>query len=163
MSTLERPPIPATPVRTVPHAVSAVHWACAMSLLAAAAHVIAAPSHLSAWWAYGLFFLGTAAGQAAFGVLVLVRQWTWLLMTSIVGNLAIVGMYIVSRTNGTPLGPHSHVEPVGLLDVTCTACELGIIVACVALLRPALARATTTALMTAGALLWIARFTGLLG
>jgi hypothetical protein len=160
LSTVQPPSAGATRSR---RRVRTVDWACRLSLLAALAHALAAPSHLAEWWAYGAFFVTTVLGQAGFAALVLVRQQTWLLLAGITGNLAIVGMYVLSRTNGVPLGPHGgHVEAAGVLDVTCTACELGVVAACVALLPPLLSARTVTVLMTAGVLLWVARLTGLL-
>jgi hypothetical protein len=163
LSTLRSPPAPITAVPLRRRRVDAVDWAYRLSLLAALGHAVAAPSHLAEWWAYGAFFVTAAIGQAAFAALVLVRRWTWLLLAGIAGNLAIVGLYVLSRTNGVPVGPHrEHVEAAGLLDLTCTACELGVIAACVGLLPPRLSARTTTVLMTAGISLWAARLTGLL-
>src|SRR4051812_31709590 len=80
--------------------------AAALSLVAAGIHVIVIGPHFQEWWAYGVFFLATAVGQALFAVLVLLWTPVWLLLCGIAGNLAIVGMYVISRTNGPPLGPH---------------------------------------------------------
>ena len=137
--------------------------AAALSLAAAGAHLWVLEAHLQEWWAYGAFFLAAAVGQAAFAVLILRRTPPWLVLTGIAGNLAIVWMYILSRTNGTPLGPHAgRAESAGLLDVACTVAELGVIVALLGLLPARLARRTGTALALIGLGLWAARFWGLL-
>jgi len=126
-------------------------------------HLIAMPDHFREWWAYGLFFLGAACAQAAFAVLVLLRPAPWLLLCGIAGNLAIVGMYVLTRTNGPPLGPHAgRPEAAAALDLACTAAELGVIAASLALLPPVLARRTASALALAGAGLWAGRLTGVL-
>jgi hypothetical protein len=137
--------------------------AAALSLVAAGMHLWVLQPHFQEWWAYGAFFLAAAAGQAAFAVLVLRGTPPWLVLTGIAGNLAIVAMYILSRTNGTPLGPHAgRAEPAGTLDVACTAAELGVIVALLGLLPERLARRTGTVLALLGLGLWAARFWGML-
>lgn len=137
--------------------------AAVLSLAAAALHLVVLGPHLQEWWAYGAFFLAAAAGQAAFAVLVLLRTPSWLLLTGIGGNLSIVGMYVLSRTNGPPLGPHAgRPEPAALLDVGCAFAELGVIVALLGLLPARLARRTTTSLALIGLVLWTGRLTGAL-
>src|SRR4051812_6706003 len=92
-----------------------VDIAAVLSLLAAAIHVIVIGPHFQEWWAYGAFFLATAVGQAVFAVLVLLWTPVWLLLWGIIGNLAIVGMYVISRTSGPPLGPGvGRAEDAGL-------------------------------------------------
>lgn len=142
---------------------AAVVAAAALSFVAGDIHVALVESHFREWRPYGWFFVATAAGQGLFAFLVLTRQPVWLLLTGIVGNLAIVGMYVLSRTNGPPLGPHAGVpEKVATVDVVCLVAELGVIVACLALLPARLARGATTLLALAGIGLWTARLTGLL-
>ena len=134
-----------------------------LSFLAAWLHLAVLDPHFREWWAYGVFFLAAAVGQAALAVLVLRRTPPWLVLTGIVGNVAIVGMYVLSRTNGPPLGPHAwRPEPAGWLDVACTAAELGVIVVLLGLLPPLLARRTATSLALIGLALWTARLTGVL-
>ncbi len=137
--------------------------AAVLSFVAGDIHALLIEAHLREWWAYGWFFVAAAIGQGAFAFLILLRQPAWLLLVAIVGNLAILGMYVLSRTNGPPLGPHAGVpERVEALDVVCTAAELGVVVACLALLPRRLARGTTTVLAVAGIALWTARLTGVL-
>jgi hypothetical protein len=137
--------------------------AAALSFLAAGIHLMVVDGHIQEWWAYGAFFLACAAGQAALAVLILRGTPPWLVLTGIAGNLAILGMYVLSRTNGTPLGPHAgRAEPAGMLDVTCAVAELGLVVALLGLLPERLARRTGTVLGVIGGGLWIARLSGLL-
>jgi hypothetical protein len=134
-----------------------------LSLLSAGIHVNLIESHFEEWWAYGAFFLVAATGQAALGIVVLLSRTTWLLLVGVLGNLAILGMYVVSRTNGPPLGPHAGVpEDVAVLDVVCAAAELGVIASLLLLLPPRVARHAATALAIVGVAVWIARFTGVL-
>ncbi|HKG38292.1 MAG TPA: hypothetical protein VKB25_04820 [Conexibacter sp.] len=137
--------------------------AALLSFVAGDIHFLLVEPHLHEWWAYGWFFVVVAVGQGAFAGLVLLRQPPWLLLTAIAGNLAILGMYVLSRTNGPPLGPHAGVpERVAALDVVCTAAELGVIVACLVLLPARIARGATTVLAVVGIALWTGRLTGVL-
>src|SRR5919198_1440766 len=81
-------------------AVTAPAAAAALSLLAAWVHLAYAASHLRQWWAYGAFFVATGAGQALFAPLILRVPAPRLAAVGIAGNVAIVGMYVVSRTAG---------------------------------------------------------------
>ena len=83
--------------------------AAALSLAVAWVHLAYVASHLRQWWAYGAFFLAAGVGQALFAPLVLRRPGRLVAAIGIAGNLAIVGMYVLSRTAGPPLGPHAHV------------------------------------------------------
>src|SRR3954466_14267617 len=129
--------------------------AALLSLAVAWVHLAYTASHLREWWAYGAFFLATGAGQALFAPLVLRRPAAWLIATGIAGNLAIVGMYVVSRTAGPPLGPHAHIpERAGAVDVATTAAELVLVGVLFSMLGAAGRRRTANALLAAGALLW---------
>jgi hypothetical protein len=137
--------------------------AAGLSFAAAGMHVVVLGPHLREWWAYGAFFMASALGQSVFAVVIARRTPPWLVLSGIVGNLAIVAMYVLSRTNGAPLGPHAwRPEPAGLLDVGCTVAELGLIVALLGLLPAVLARRTATSLALIGLALWTARLTGVL-
>jgi hypothetical protein len=150
--------------------------AAALSLLAGAIHLIAAPEHLDAWWGYGAFFLGAFVAQSAFAVAVLRRPSQLLASIGIWGNVAIVWLYVLTRTSGVPLGPghaaqgghgHAgeggkHVETVGALDMTATAAEVGTVFALVALLGLDTRRRTLNALLAFGAFMWVSWATGLL-
>lgn len=140
--------------------------AAAAALLSFAAgdiHAALVESHFREWWPYGAFFVVAAAAQGLFAFLVLQRRPPWMLLLAIFGNVAILGMYVLSRTNGPPLGPHAGVpERVAAVDVLCTVAELGVIVACLVLLPARIARSTTTVLALVGIALWIARLTGVL-
>jgi hypothetical protein len=150
--------------------------AAALSALAAAMHLIAAPEHLEAWWGYGAFFIGAFLAQSAFAVAVLRRPSQLLVSIGIWANVAIVWLYVLTRTAGVPIGPghaaqgghgHAgeggkHVEAVGMLDMTATVAELGTVVALVALLGTGARKRTVNALLALGAFAWLARATGLL-
>jgi hypothetical protein len=126
-------------------------------------HLFVMEPHFLEWWAYGAFFLASAVGQAALAVLILRITPAWLVLSGIAGNLAIIGMYVLSRTNGPPLGPHAgRPEGAGVLDLTCAIAELGAIVVLLGLLSERTRRRTTTFLALTGAALWAGRLTGVL-
>jgi hypothetical protein len=111
--------------------------AAALSLIAAAIHLIVCPEHFSETVLYGGFFAAITVAQLVWSFLVVRRPSYWLLVSGIVGNCALVALWAVSRTVGVPIGPEAGViEPVGLLDVVATVCEVGVVV----LLARALAR-----------------------
>jgi hypothetical protein len=98
------------------------------------------PEHFEEWWGYGAFFLIAAAAQILYVPIVVLWPTRIILLGGITGNLAIVGLYLLTRTVGIPLfGPEAgEVEGFGLVDVCATASELGIAVALgAALLRNA--------------------------
>src|SRR3954468_6497353 len=102
--------------------------AAVLSLGAAWVHLAYTASHMRQWWAYGAFFLATGVGQALFAPLVLRRPSAWLALTGIAGNVAIVAMYVVSRTAGPPLGPHAHIpEATGGVDLATTGAEIALV------------------------------------
>lgn len=154
------------PVGTGPEAnepALAVYVAAALSVTAALVHLWAAPEHFEDWWGYGIFFLSAAAAQGLFAVLLLRRPAQLLCMAGIWGNLAIVVMYVVTRTYGVPLGPHAgKVEGAGLLDMGATAAELGLVVVLVTLLGGAYRRWTINALLLVGGAIWALRLAGVL-
>jgi hypothetical protein len=120
----------------------ALYVAAALSLLAALIHLWVTPEHFEEWWGYGAFFLVAALAQALYAPLVLTWPTRVALILGIGGNLAIVVLYLLTRTVGIPLfGPGAgEVEGAGLIDLCATASEVGIAAA----LGAALLRETTT-------------------
>lgn len=117
--------------------------AAAFSLVAALIHAWALPEHFGEWWGYGAFFLASAAAQGALALALVRKPRPWLLLAGIAGNLAIVVLYIVTRTSGIPMvGPHAgDVEAMGPLDLASKAVEAGLILMLVVLWRAARGRA----------------------
>lgn len=103
--------------------------AAALSLLAAAIHLWVVPEHLQEWWGYGAFFLMLAVVQGLYGFGLLRRPSRPYLLLGATGNLAVVILWLVTRTTGIPLlGPHAgEIEGVGVLDLACTLGEVGIV------------------------------------
>ena len=155
-------PRPATGARiaAAPPATT-VAVAATLSLGAAWVHLAYVAPHLRQWWAYGAFFLATGIGQALFAPLILRWPRPWLAIVGIAGNIAIVAMYVLSRTNGAPLGPHANVpERVGAVDLATAGAEVVLIGLLVTLLRPGTRRTVANVLTAAGAIIWALRLTG---
>lgn len=84
-------------------------------------------------------------------------------LCGVAGNLAIVLLYVLTRTYGVPLGPHAaQIEVVGALDVTATGMELGIVFALLTLLDGACRRVVVNTLLALGVLLWALRMAGVI-
>ena len=101
----------------------------ALSLLAALIHLWVMPEHFEEWWGYGTFFLVSAFAQGLYAPGLLRWPNRAILLAGVAGNLAIVILWLVTRTSGIPLfGPHAgEVEEVGVMDLVCTFAEVGII------------------------------------
>ena len=105
-----------------------LYAAAALSLVAALIHLWVMPEHFGEWWGYGAFFLASAAAQVLYVPLLLRWPNPTILLIGVGGNLAIVSLYLLTRTVGIPLfGPHAgDVEAAGFMDLCATTSELGI-------------------------------------
>jgi len=99
-----------------------------LSAGAAAIHFVVVSEHFEEWWVFGLFFAATAIAQLTWASLIVTRRSRLLTWVGVVGNAAIVALWIVSRTAGVPLGPDAGMpEPVGVADSVASAFEVGIV------------------------------------
>jgi hypothetical protein len=88
-------------------------------------HAQASAAHLGEWPLAAVFFGGLAAVQFGLGALVWARPSRRLLGVVAAASLAIVGLWVLSRTAGLPFGPEvGHPEAAGLPDVVATVDEL---------------------------------------
>lgn len=101
-------------------------------------HFAVSGEHFSEYWAFGVFMLAVAWLQLAWPAGLLIRPSRLLLLLGAVLNAGVVAVYVVTRTVGDVIGPSPHdVEPVGLGDAFCTACEALIVIgSALLLLRP---------------------------
>jgi hypothetical protein len=108
-----------------------LYAAAALSLVAGLTHLWVMPEHLQEWWGYGTFFLVSGVAQVLYVPLLLRWPDRTILILGVGGNLAIVLLYLLTRTVGVPLfGPHTgEVEGLGFTDLCATTSELGIVVA----------------------------------
>jgi hypothetical protein len=111
--------------------------AAVLSFVAAVIHVWVMPEHFEEWWGYGLFFLVAAAAQALFAVAILRAPSPALLRVGIIGNLAIVALWVITRTIGIPVfGPHAgEIEEIGQIDLASKLVEILLVVLLGVLLR----------------------------
>jgi hypothetical protein len=166
MSTVLRPASAAPPAaRARPQGPAVRRRAGAAALLSLAAawvHFAYAAPHLRQWWAYGAFFLATGVGQALFAPLILRRPPPgWVVAAGVAGNVAIIAMYVVSRTYGPPIGPHAHVpEAAGPIDLATTAVEVCLVGVLLTMMAPVARRRVANLLVVFAVLLWALRLTG---
>jgi uncharacterized membrane protein YgcG len=67
------------------------------------------------------FFGVVAAAEIVWGLVALMRAPRWWVVLGVLGNAAVVGTWIVSRTVGLPVGEFAHeVLPVGYADLLAT-------------------------------------------
>ena len=110
----------------------------ALSLAAGGLHAMAGPAHVEEWWVYGVFFFGAAAAQAAYGLVLLtqgIEGWGgWLAVRRVVYlggiamTLAIISLWVVTRTVGVPVGPEAfEPEGIGVLDLSSKALEIALV------------------------------------
>jgi hypothetical protein len=143
-------------------------------LLASAAglvHAISTPAHLRWWRASGYFFIALAVFQLGLAlVLFLNRAGLRTVLAGIWGNVAVVLVYVVSRTvglpgepaitaHGAPLAPGraiipGAVEKVGPFDLFSLFVELALVVVLVSMLPDSWRGRTSSALMCVGLGLW---------
>jgi hypothetical protein len=135
--------------------------AAVLSLAVAWVHFAYLSTHLRQWWAYGAFFAAAGAGQALFAPLILRRPRRWLVAAGIAGNVAIIGLYVLTRTAGPPLGPHARVpEPAGAVDLATTAAEVVLVGVLLTMLDGRARRLTADLVLGFAVLLWALRLTG---
>jgi hypothetical protein len=120
----------------VADAAKVVAW---LSITAGAIHAIATIDHFSHWWLYGVFFLALTYGQVLWGVgLLRAAPSDRTLRLGALANLAIVGVWLFSRTIGVPFGPLGGApEPAGVMDVAVTLDQLVLVAYVVLIVRPA--------------------------
>jgi hypothetical protein len=159
---------------------------CAM--LAGTIHLAVVPQHWGDSWQISTFFVALGLGQLGLGAALRWRLPAVVLTTVVAGHLAVMGLYVASRTrdlpfipphdaahevdhlpvpggvgNGLPIYPGTRIEPVGLLDVVCLLAELVLVALLVGLLPSRWRNAVTSAMVGLGLLAVVARAIGLLG
>jgi hypothetical protein len=114
----------AAPAATAQRLDNALFIACGLACGAGLIHVEAAIQHVDEYVLYAVFFALLAPAQFAWGAAVYRRPGRRLLLAGAVGSLVVVGLWIVSRTSGLPIGPTPwQPEPVGAIDALATADE----------------------------------------
>jgi hypothetical protein len=102
---------------------------------AAAVHFVVMPEHFEEATIYGMFFAVAATSQLLYSALLLIRPSRALVCAGAIGNIAIIALWLVTRTIGIPLGPGAgSVEELGGLDVLATIFEIGAAIGAVTVL-----------------------------
>ena len=106
------------------------------SIGAGVIHAAVVPEHLDEAWAFGGFFILAAGFQIGWAIPVVLRRSVSVYLTGALANGAMIGIWVVSRTIGLPIGPEPWMaEPAGTLDVAATCLELLPVAGSLALLR----------------------------
>jgi hypothetical protein len=95
-----------------------------LGLLAAIVHLAMVPSHWGEWRAEGIAFAVAGWVQLALAVACAWAPTRRVLLATALVALASVGAWAVTRTSGSPWGPHSwHAEAVTAVDLTVVVAE----------------------------------------
>ena len=120
------------------HLASVEVFRLVLAMLSAAAgliHFSAAPAHFSESSLHGSFFVVAGLLQIVAAGLLLRGGGTPLLRATAAGNIAIAGIWVMSRTIGTPVGPQRWTpEAIGFADATCSLIEVLVVAGCLLML-----------------------------
>lgn len=129
-------------------------------------HLSVVAEHMVEWWVSGAFFLVVGVAQLA-GALVLVRSTPGALASAaVVGNAAVILVYVFSRTVGLPVGPEHgghQLEGFDPLGLAATAAEVLVVASLLPSMSSRARRATIDLLLVCGLALWLLRAFGRLG
>jgi len=134
---------PATQIRQELGALRSL--AGALSIGAGFLHLLYAPVHFEGASEVGFFFVIVGVDQIAAGLLLLLGISTLpLMLATLGGTLAVIVIYIATRTTGLPLGPTAgQTEPLGFFDGLITALEALVVLVLCYLLGAARIRGST--------------------
>jgi diguanylate cyclase (GGDEF)-like protein len=126
VSNFEEPPSP----------ISAWQWVAAGgTALAGITHGFVIVEHFRESLLYGLFFTALMLVQVVVSAMVLRRPTTKLVQRVGLASAAVVGLWLLSRTSGLPVGPHPwQPETFGRLDILASLAEAAVVIACAGLL-----------------------------
>ncbi|WP_213450675.1 hypothetical protein [Rhizomonospora bruguierae] len=140
--------VPAVPA-TAPRGTTLFALAAVSSVLAGLIHYAVVPEHRTEWVGYAVFFTLLGAFQLIWSAAVWADPRRWLLMLGAAVNAAAIGLWVLSRTAGIPLGPRAgEPEAVGSIDVFCVLAEAVAIIAVVAALWAATRRPASSPVST---------------
>lgn len=117
-----------------------IRAAAGVSIAAGIVHAVATIDHFTHYWLYGVFFLVVTYGQVTWGA----ALWRGRLSARALrlgahANLAIIAVWVLSRTVGVPFGPYTwDAEPIGLADGAATMDQLVLVAYVALILRPQL-------------------------
>lgn len=98
--------------------------ACGLAWGAGLIHIQAAIDHVDEYVPFSVFFILLAAAQFGWGFAITRRPAPRLLSAGAIVSLTVVGLWVLSRTSGLPVGPQPwSPEPVGPIDSLASADE----------------------------------------
>lgn len=110
--------------------------AALLTLGAAAIHFAVVGEHLRVFPLYGVFFIGLGIAQVLLAVGILFAPQRRLFVVGLLGTIAVIGLYLASRTVGLPIAPVPwRPEPVGFPDVAANVMEVVTVIQFLRLLR----------------------------
>ncbi|MCU1595032.1 MAG: hypothetical protein JWO12_2424 [Frankiales bacterium] len=133
----------------------AVRQALALSSVGAGAiHVALGPEHMSEWAVLGIGFYVSGFLQLAWGARLVMTESRRLMAFGVFQSVLYVGVWLMSRTTGLPLGPQQwQAESSGRADLICIALESVVALGALYLLRkPAAGHAPAGRLAVRGVL-----------
>lgn len=109
-----------------------------LSCAAGAIHLVMVPSHAADWTAEGIAFALVGLFQIGMAVALVARPSNLALRLSCLANAVFIGVWVLSRVAGLPVGPHAGVaHAASFVDVTAVVLEaLLVIVGYELLIRP---------------------------
>jgi hypothetical protein len=115
-----------TPVDTPAPAALGLRLAAGLFIVGPALiHIAVVPQHLATYVPYGIFLLAVGLAQLVLAAAVLLRPSPPLLIGGAAAMLAVVAVWIFSRTTGMPVGPSAwYREPIRLTDLLTSLMEL---------------------------------------
>ena len=130
---------------TVPLTNSLATIAAALSLAAGAIHFAVIQSHLEEDALEGMFFIGIAWFQLIWPQVYLLTRRPWIAATGALVNAGIVGVWVISRIVGLPIGPTPwQPQSIGTMDLFSTGFEVALVAVLIPTFAPRLVRALAT-------------------
>jgi hypothetical protein len=87
-------------------------------------HFLVTPDHFAEFVLFGVFFLLLGIFQVVWAGGAVLKPNALVLWTGVIASAVTIGIWLVSRTAGLPIGPEAgEPEPFGLLDVLASALE----------------------------------------
>ncbi|HEY3724986.1 MAG TPA: hypothetical protein VGN59_16670 [Acidimicrobiia bacterium] len=123
-----------------------LRWTIAGLMVGAAAiHFGMMGEHAGVSWTHGLFFAACAWAQLALAALIVFRPSRTVITAGIIGNLAILAVWVISRTAGIAIGGDGTPDAWGRVDGLCAVFEGLAVFASFALLSTGLSRRPVSA------------------
>jgi hypothetical protein len=113
------------------------HAAAAFAFTSQVIHLWVLPTEIVFAFLSGLFFLTVAIGQGLLGVSLLFDPRKWAISLGVLFNLSIASVWVVTRLVSLP-GITGTVDPqIGILGLTATIAEVGLVILLLTLSRGA--------------------------